>query len=79
MSNIGDPNSGVRSSRSSSPAQAYGSNAIIDYMQVLAKQRNHVQAGFAMFAEEAKQIFTFDQHDLRVVEEFGGDLVRTSG
>jgi hypothetical protein len=69
----------VCSSRSSSPAQAYRSNTIIGYMQILAEQRNYVQAGFAMFAEEAKQIFTLDQNDLRVVEEFRSDLVRTSG
>jgi hypothetical protein len=69
----------VRSSLPPSSAQAYGSNAIIGYMQVLAKQRNYVQAGFAMFAEEAKQIFTFDQDNLRVVEQLRGDLVRSSG
>ena len=63
----------------SSPAQAYRSNAIIDNMQVLAKQRNHVQAGFAMLPEEAQQLFTLDQDNLRVVEQLRGDLVRSSG
>ena len=73
------PKSGVRSPLSSSPAQAYGSNTIVGYMQVLTEQCNHVQASFAMFAEEAKQVFTLYQNDLRVVEQLGGDFVRSSG
>jgi hypothetical protein len=48
-------------------------------MQILAEQGNDVQAGLAMFAKKAQQVFALDQGNLRIIQELGRHFISASG
>src|ERR1035438_502644 len=64
------------------PARAYHANradALVGSMQVLTQHTHDLQADLAIVPQEPQQIFSANEHDLRVVQQFRCDLVRGIG